>query len=256
MRTSIRADYAIQLTIQHSDPPGCTATLSEPFTVYAPNVRTKAQEQEELYHRAKEVALLFTDNFDKKFDTLNKGVWTISQRMAGPDTTIPVQLPRNNIEPSVTRPIWIAIRNRTEAMSVSRLEEFLNRVFCIKNPAEGFETTLLSRAVPPFHDVHSYELLRMAVEAFLIQECGVVIRTPRNPTTGRPGSAADFVPGVRPPISFADAQAGLTSLLASRSGRPPYIEKVVRQIFQGGVIEDQYVNPFCYGILEAQTSRA
>jgi hypothetical protein len=249
-------DYAIQLTIQYGDPPGCTATLREPFTIYAPNVRTKAQEQQELYNRAKEVALLFTDNFDKKLDTLNKGVSTISQRMiGGPGAAVNVQLLRNNIEPSATRPIWMAIRNRSEAMTVSRLEEFLNRIFCVRGlstPGEvdrAFPNVL--GAFPSFHDVHSYELLRTAVEAFLIEQCGVAIRPPRtDDVTGRAADRAgsDLVPGAPPQLTVSDAQTRLAALLGSR-GRLPYIEKVVRQIFQSGVPQGEYVNPLCYGIL-------
>jgi hypothetical protein len=163
-----------------------------------------------------------------------------------------VQLLRADIQPSATRPIWIAIKNRTEAMSVTHLEEFLNRIFCppqlTSDPQAPRLLDALS-ALPSFNDVHSYELLRTAVEAFLIQECGVVIQEPRDPVTGNPGRPAGPVPGVQPPITSAAAQQGLTALLQLRSGRLPYIEKVVRQIFQGGMPAGQYVNPFCYGIL-------
>jgi hypothetical protein len=244
----LEGDQTIRLTVQFGDRP-YKLIREQRFTV-STRKATKPQEQSDLYAKAQNLAIIFKQNLDTKLHDLNTGISALGQRIGGLGGGLNVQLLRSHIEPSATRPIWIAIRNRTEAMSVSRLEDFLNAIFCQPGVGEPNAVPLPYRnvlgAIPSFHDVHSYELLRTAVEAFLIQECGVAIRRPGDGPVDRSG--ADVVPGVQPQLTFREAQQRLEGLLGLR-GRLPYVDKVVRQIFQGGMPEGQYVNPLCYGIL-------
>jgi hypothetical protein len=59
--------------------------------------------------------------------------------------------------PTLDQALWLAIRNRTRAIIFERYRSFVNR-------ALGAEES----------SSHAYELLRLATEAFLLAECGVV----------------------------------------------------------------------------------
>ena len=229
-------DYAVRLTVRLAGQTWTLARIRE-FTIQQQSGVTAAQADWELYNRAKDLALIFKDNFDKKLDTLNRNVSGVGQGLGGLSAGLRVQLRRAEIAESETRPIWLAIKSRTDAMTVTRLEQFLTRIFCPPGvTADPQSARLIQRlgAAPSFNDIESYELLRTAVQAFMIQECGVVIQAPRDPATGDIDNTQQ-IPGAIPPLTFADAQQRLTNLLQATSGRLRYIDTVVRQIFQDGI---------------------
>ncbi|MFQ5420118.1 MAG: hypothetical protein ACE5EY_07120, partial [Anaerolineae bacterium] len=96
---------------------------------------------------------------------------------------IPVNLGRSEVPPTRDQMLWVAIRNRTRAISFSGsgYADFINAVLCRE------ETTAISernaRALvrrhdelyEPIHGVGAYELLKTATQVFLLMECGTNI---------------------------------------------------------------------------------
>jgi hypothetical protein len=59
--------------------------------------------------------------------------------------------------PTLDQALWVAIRNRTRAIRFDRYRSFVNRVLAGEESGS-----------------HAYALIRLATEAFLLTECGVV----------------------------------------------------------------------------------
>lgn len=85
--------------------------------------------------------------------------------------------------------LWVAIRNRTKAISFNRYKEVVDKVLCKeaeewlerdeeKKLKEKLRTEVqkqgLSGACPSIHGVHAYNVLKLATEIFLMLESGVV----------------------------------------------------------------------------------
>ena len=116
-------------------------------------------------------------------------------------TSSDVSLRRTATTPTPDQPLWVAIRNRTRAIGFNRYHNFINRILCEdvdeNNPntyppqystgqlpqGEYGEPSVLDKRKnllnpakrPTIHGVDAYRLLKLATEAFLIFECGVVI---------------------------------------------------------------------------------
>jgi hypothetical protein len=92
-----------------------------------------------------------------------------------------VNLRRTRAEPTLDQGLWIAIRNRTDAVQFKRYQDFLDRLLC--NPPAGPAPSGLQGEVVervrdlPAHSfgVHSYHLLKFATEAFLLLANGLAI---------------------------------------------------------------------------------
>lgn len=101
---------------------------------------------------------------------------------------------RKTLQPEtiMAHPLWIAIRNRSEAIGFKNYIDFLDKVFCDKEyytanrtPACGnnqncqqFRTKFDEdrKAYSHIaHGVNAYELLKVATQIFLLLECGIVI---------------------------------------------------------------------------------
>jgi hypothetical protein len=100
-----------------------------------------------------------------------------------------VALQRSSTQATPDQALWAAIRNRTQAISFNRYNAFINAVLCepsqggsaysVKDPQAIGLPPLADRRTEPgsrpsIYGVDAYNLLRLATEAFLILECGVV----------------------------------------------------------------------------------
>lgn len=94
-----------------------------------------------------------------------------------------VTLQRSGAVSTKDQALWVAIRNRTQAISFNRYHEFIDRVLCEGNPTKDSKdygspsftqrrVDLEGRAT--IHGMDAYSLLKLATEAFLIFECGLV----------------------------------------------------------------------------------
>lgn len=97
-----------------------------------------------------------------------------------------VSLTRSETEPTEDLPLWTLIRNSTEAMSFTNYLHFMDHLFCGEAAnVRGFEQerfvkkgemfqNLKQRRVLPFTDADAYRVLKVATEAFVMVNCGVL----------------------------------------------------------------------------------
>ena len=99
---------------------------------------------------------------------------------------IGVSMTRTETEPTEDLPLWTLIRNSTEAMSFTNYLNFMDSLFCGDgNPVRGFEADrfgkkadmflqLRQRRALPFSDSDAYRVMKVATEAFVMVNCGVL----------------------------------------------------------------------------------
>ena len=97
---------------------------------------------------------------------------------------IGVRLERTRVHPTRDQALWIAIRNRTHAISFGRYNSFINRVLQTEE-RERLDDPVLERKLKELgtnlHGVGAYEVLKIATEAFLLLDCGIRIEEDRDP---------------------------------------------------------------------------
>jgi len=109
-------------------------------------------------------------------------------------------------DPTLDQALWVAIRNRTHAISFYRYRDFINRVL-------GREE---NEKLPETSDMGAYEVLKIATEVFLLMECGVH----HEADLRRPSE----------PVSMEQMSARLAAFLGSHP-QFPYITRVVEAAF-------------------------
>jgi hypothetical protein len=96
------------------------------------------------------------------------------QRIGG---HIRVTMDRTPADPTLDQALWVAIRNRTHAISFERYREFLGRIFQAGEPGDLAEHA--SRRLREYghrgHGIGAYQVLKYLTEVFLLLECGVRI---------------------------------------------------------------------------------
>lgn len=179
--------------------------------------------------------------------------------------------------------LWAAIRNRTEAIRSERHEEFINRILCndptdhlgpaackgdgedTKNEytnvkakdvgAPSLKQRRDSLANLPVYGVDAYNLLKLATQAFLLLETGVVIQE-RDVVSGaaeRPAEDGEFMAGedsrTESNITFTDLENKLEAYLGgSLPGSLPYLKRIVRALFDTDTLATGD-SPYCLGVL-------
>jgi hypothetical protein len=141
-----------------------------------------------------------------------------------------VTLHRTASDPTLDQALWVAIRNRTHAVSFNRYREFLDRVLRWqegdKLPA-AVESRLRDLGTH-LHGVGAYQILKLATEAFLLLECGVRIeqmpgdRFPLDPMEDRTRLGEAVTPD--------QMQLRLAEYLGNNA-QLPYITRVVEAAF-------------------------
>lgn len=183
-----------------------------------------------------------------------------------------------NVDDDPSLILNVVIRNRSDAISFNRYQEFINRVLCNNTSTDdeisNFRQSM--QAAPPIgmlSNVYAYELLKSATDAFLIMECGIVPRTVtsppstsiiiegrRDPLTGAPlgegrvdattgASLPADIPGVTGALlgrtlTTTEIKAILSGYLGSRG--LPYLDLIANTLFQQS---QEVASAYCYGIL-------
>jgi hypothetical protein len=226
-----------------------------------------------LFEAAKDVAYMMKDNIDQRFDALTDRISPAGTSLAdqlSPAGGITVRLQRAAVAgPTATseEALWIAIRNRTDAIGFNRFSSFVNRVLCVEPTTDTTgvaNTALLARqvnelALNPQRSVHgsgAYEILRTAAQVFLLAECGVAFNVARNAVTGQPGPAPvgplpEESDRLGRPITFDQARQLIVAYLGA-TNRLPYLQTVVNELFAAN--DQGEVSPFCLGILRTRFS--
>lgn len=134
--------------------------------------------------------------------------------------SVNVRLDRTATPPTLDEAFWVAIRNRTEAISFGRYREFID---CVMKGGCDFHTPLGNDELDPKlrksggafrHGVAAYELLKVATQVFLLVHCGVKIEEEHR----------------RKHASFESVAGRLDDYLG-HSAQLPYIRRVVEASF-------------------------
>jgi hypothetical protein len=193
---------------------------------------------------------------------------------------VDVSLRRTATEPTSDQPLWVAIRNRTRAISFKRYETFIDSVLCSGNdvpirvcPAREVEGAPVAHGSPVDHGspsvidrrrslenrptiygMESYNLLKLATEAFLLFECGVAVcddngifnANDENRRLGQPIPPATLDSDELLNLIVED----LAEYLGQSNGNLPYLNRIARQI--AGLREErrQEELPYCDTILQ------
>jgi hypothetical protein len=154
---------------------------------------------------------------------------------------IGVRLLRTASDPTLDQALWVAIRNRTRAISFGRYQDFMNRALNWEERnfevpkgvanAAGRERIQrdLSELGTHMHGVRAYQTLRHLTETFLLLECGVRI----NHESERTGLSFD--PGeerlrLGENFSLENMEEKLGFYLGENA-QLPYITRVVKTAF-------------------------
>ena len=117
--------------------------------------------------------------------------WDITVQSAGvvnPEGTVPVSLQRTGVAGTADQVLWTIIRNRTNAIAFRHYKQFIDGVMCRAVDVRNRGGT--GKALN-FTGTQAYQVLKQATDAFLMQECGIVV------DVSDPNSCV-------PPIGFLD----------------------------------------------------
>lgn len=174
--------------------------------------------------------------------------FNVIEKAAQPITgTVGVNLRRSATHRTRDQALWVAIRDRTRAISFTGYKAFIDRVLCDQtripdDPKLEREIRELGTNV---HGVAAYELLKTATEVFLLLECGVGIDE-HDKSLFDPDEEAGRL-GLGAPITVGEIGNRLRDYLGDT--RLPYIDRVVAASFPGIPVDRVH----CNGVL---TSRA
>jgi hypothetical protein len=214
----------------------------------------------------------------------------LRQAAAGPTK---VSLQRSAALPTEDQALWSAIRNRTDAIGFNRYSAFIHRVLCegtdegarACGAAEPHAGSLGSPSIdekrkdllnrPGIYGVDAYQLLKLATQAFLLFESGVVIKPARFSRTGLyevltdpndPAGGTQVIDGtvdeVRgeasrsgEPVTFAEVQERLEQYLAREIGTVggralPYLKRIVNALVGQEARAERL--PYCEALLHSR----
>lgn len=156
---------------------------------------------------------------------------------------VPVTLQRSATNESDDQALWVAIRNRTQAIGFEKYEEFVTRCLC----GAPIEDKVVSCDEVPAKDrlhfgVDGYRRLKTATEAFLIARCGLLpVRlegydaTAERERLGRGVDAKDM-------ISILARYLGISQ---TTDAELPYISTLLSQ----AELDDRADSPYCDTLL-------
>jgi hypothetical protein len=185
---------------------------------------------------------------------------------------VPVALKRSQTQPTEDQPLWVAIRNRTQATGFDAYSDFVDKVLCEPEntdfhtePVEesGVGSANFARQYrelrSQYHGVGAYNLLKLATEAFLLLNCGVRItdKAFRNSKvslfnadseSNRLGYPVTLNENSNPAegdtIPVSDIVGRLQAYLGD--DKLPYIKRIVEAVFRDLDPTDRV---YCYGVL-------
>lgn len=154
---------------------------------------------------------------------------------------IGIRLHRTQSDPTLDQALWVAIRNRTHAISFNRYQDFMNRALLWEERAyqvpKGFEQGMqdriqrdLNELGTHLHGVKAYQTLKLLTEAFLLVECGVRIEGAAGERHRVPFDADDETYRLGRPFPQQVMEEKLRAYLGDRD-QLPYITRVVNAAF-------------------------
>lgn len=195
----------------------------------------------------------------------------------GEKLPVSTSLTRTQNEVTLDHALWAAIRNRTDAIRSESHIAFIDRVLNTKdsNPTIGTNLNKGNRdkarvaakevgapsikerhealAELPVYGVDAYNLLKLATQAFLLLEAGVVVQGRADGKAAELKDGEQFMVGEKSrlerDISFADVEDKLKAYLGGTlQGSLPYLKRIVRALM-GTDDPELGVTPYAIGIL-------
>lgn len=188
----------------------------------------------------------------------------LRQAVGGPTV---VTLDRSASKQTADQPLWTAIRNRTLAISFNQYDDFIRATLCGESsigqqgrnqetPEEHGTPSVADRLSslelrPTIYGSDAYDALKLATEAFLIFQCGVLPPNDRFVDVDQQ-AAWETEESNRHGRSFShqDIIDGLRNYLGNEVNRLPYLDRIVRQIV--GLNQDRQAEdlPYCDSLLQ------
>jgi hypothetical protein len=153
---------------------------------------------------------------------------------------IGIRLHRTQSDPTCDQALWVAIRNRTLAISFNRYQDFMNSALLWEtrdyHAPQGADLGTrdriqrdLNELGTHLHGVKAYHTLKLLTEAFLLVECGVRIEGPAGERRG-PCDFDDEAFRLSRPFRGDEMEERLKAYLGERD-QLPYITRVVKAAF-------------------------
>lgn len=175
--------------------------------------------------------------------------------------TTDVTMQRPGSYPSDDQALWVAIRNRTNAISFDKYKRFIDLVLCEEASEFWKKISAVNKALfdsigvtnTPHLNIYgsqSYSILKAATQIFLMLECGVVIEESR---WGGGYKLLDLDDEryrlSDPTVTFESLKNRLTSYLSGDNHQAlPYLNRIVGALM--AVNPDKEMLPYCDGILK------
>jgi hypothetical protein len=192
----------------------------------------------------------------------------LRQAAAGPTT---VKLDRSVTRQTEDQPLWTAIRNRTQAIGFNRYNDFIWRVLC-ESPTEPERPSYASPegstrdtfGSPPFqqrrvnlanrptiYGMDAYNLLKLATEAFLIFECGLVDKDGGVILDPQLFKDLEEERRLGRPTDIEAIKEELKTYLGADNPRVlPYLDRIVKQIVSLDLSRREEALPYCEKMLQ------
>lgn len=187
--------------------------------------------------------------------------------VGGPAVTTRTFLQRASANPTTDQALWVAIRNRTNALSFDRYEKFIDLVFCDRHPPlrdqlplAEFMPAMAGAAIEAspllnIHGPYAYSVLKLATQVFLTLEAGVWIREHRwggQPLLDLGNEEKERYRLNDPAATFQGLRDRLAEYLVGANGRDvlPYLNRIVGSVIALNAREQEEVLPYCYGVLQ------
>ena len=207
----------------------------------------------------------------------------VNPRPIAKDDVLPVTMRRTAAQDTPDQALWVAIRNRMEAINFKRYAAFINRVFCLKAEGSQAETEVkrlqenitnefggkgkktdnLLDSRLSIHAVDSYNVLKLATEIFLLLESGVVKFDEKKGVSiieldvlkdseiirAEKVNEEEESFGLRKPVTISDIESSLTRYFGDKVTLP-YLTRILDALVSKEGKKKEIILPYCEGILK------
>jgi hypothetical protein len=175
-----------------------------------------------------------------------------------------IALQKTEGEPTIDQPLWVAIRNKSNAIGFDRYKRFINTLFNIEKMDDSLisaalekipENSVLSEFSLNIHGPYAYSVLKMATEIFLTLESGLVKKDNYDQFSGK----EEYFRLSKQKMTKDRMKEELSQYLAGGIGKTslPYLDRIVESFFctcPNDKIPEE-VLPFSCGILQHRFTR-
>lgn len=125
------------------------------------------------------LAAVLKANFDQTMERVSGGIEVLKDAVASPKS-VTVSMKRSSAPTTDDFGLWVVIKKSTDALSFNRYKTFMDGVMCCTRDLDE-RMRIKQRDLElrlPFPGVQVYNLLKIATEIFVMDNCGVNIAAP------------------------------------------------------------------------------